>query len=208
MPLVGAEIGFQYSSILPIDKRIIMHYTQGTRGCSAPHKPGKAKYTMTTYKTFSTTLSLKRTPLALRELKGAAPLGGCPADGAAIAHALIGDKAQEHLLLLTFDIRHQLTGVQTLNIGTTDGVNISVPDTIRVALLANAPSIMIVHNHPSGNLTPSPEDIQVTREIVAAARVFEIDVLDHLIVTAEHGAYVSIRERNPRAFAARLSVLD
>ena len=60
------------------------------------------------------------------------------------------------------------------------------------ALLNNAKGIIVAHNHPSGDPDPSPEDIEVTKRLIKAGNILEIDVLDHIIV-GDH--YVSLRER-------------
>ena len=61
--------------------------------------------------------------------------------------------------------------------------------------------MILVHNHPSGDPTPSPEDITVTREIVAAGKLLDVDVLDHLVIG--HGHFVSMRERGLAVTADR-----
>ena len=63
----------------------------------------------------------------------------------------------------------------------------------RHALKKNSAALIVVHNHPSGDPTPSPEDVLVTREIVAAGQLLDIEVLDHLVIG--HGRYISLRER-------------
>jgi DNA repair protein RadC len=61
------------------------------------------------------------------------------------------------------------------------------------AVRANSAALIVVHNHPSGDPAPSPEDVQVTEQIVAAGKILQIDVLDHLIITRT--TYVSLKER-------------
>ena len=67
------------------------------------------------------------------------------------------------------------------------------PEVLREALRYNAVGMIVVHNHPSGDATPSPEDVRVTERIVEAARLMDIDILDHLIIG--HSRYVSLKER-------------
>ena len=64
---------------------------------------------------------------------------------------------------------------------------------MRDAIRQNAPCLILVHNHPSGDPTPSPEDVFVTRQIVDAGKLLDVEVLDHLVIG--HGRYVSMRER-------------
>jgi len=70
---------------------------------------------------------------------------------------------------------------------------IRVAEVFREAVKENCAAIIVVHNHPSGDPTPSPEDVRVTRELVSAGRLLDIDVLDHLVIG--HNRYVSLREK-------------
>ena len=65
-------------------------------------------------------------------------------------------------------------------------------ETCKEALKRNSAALIVVHNHPSGDPTPSPEDVLVTREIVSAGKLLDIDVLDHLVIG--QGRFVSMRE--------------
>lgn len=68
-------------------------------------------------------------------------------------------------------------------------------EVFKEAIRENAASIIVVHNHPSGDPTPSQDDARVTREIVAAGKVLDIDVLDHLVIGDQSHGWVSLRER-------------
>ena len=70
---------------------------------------------------------------------------------------------------------------------------IRVGEVYKEALRRNSAAIIVAHNHPSGDVTPSPEDVLVTREIVQAGKLLDCDVLDHLIIG--QGRFVSLRER-------------
>ena len=72
--------------------------------------------------------------------------------------------------------------------GTVDACLVHPRDIFRFACIANASSLIVVHNHPSGDLTPSDQDLDFTRQLVRAARLLEIPVLDHLIVSDERFA--------------------
>ena len=75
--------------------------------------------------------------------------------------------------------------------GTVDSCLVHPRDIFRFACLQNASSLLVAHNHPSGDLSPSPEDLRFTRQLLRAAEVMEIPVVDHLIVTRE--TYASLR---------------
>ena len=64
---------------------------------------------------------------------------------------------------------------------------------LRPAVVEAAPSIIISHNHPSGDPTPSPEDVAVTRDLVAAGKLLDVEVMDHIVIAGDR--YVSLKER-------------
>ena len=68
-----------------------------------------------------------------------------------------------------------------------------VGEVFREAIRLNAAALIVAHNHPSGDPTPSPEDVNVTRQIVEAGKLLDIDVLDHLVIG--QGRWVSLKER-------------
>ncbi|MCB0149480.1 MAG: hypothetical protein KDE01_17755, partial [Caldilineaceae bacterium] len=70
---------------------------------------------------------------------------------------------------------------------------VRVGEVFREAIRANCASIIVVHNHPSGDPTPSPEDVRVTEQLVEAGRLLDIEVLDHLVIGRNR--YVSLKER-------------
>jgi len=74
-----------------------------------------------------------------------------------------------------------------------NSAQVRVGEVFRDAVRRNSTAMIVAHNHPSGDPTPSPEDILVTRQIVEAGKLLDVDVLDHLIIG--RGRYVSMRER-------------
>jgi DNA repair protein RadC len=91
----------------------------------------------------------------------------------------------EYFYVLYLNRSNHLLGVHQLSKGGFTGTVIDVRVVFQVALKACACSIILAHNHPSGNLTPSDADQQITRKIKDAGKILEIQVLDHLIVTSE-----------------------
>src|SRR5690606_28587595 len=102
------------------------------------------------YSVYATRLKLERQTVKVSECPALGEHIGHPTVVARIASELIGSQAQEHLLLLCLDVRNRISGVHTVHIGTTSSCVILVADILRVALLANASSIILAHNHPSG----------------------------------------------------------
>ncbi len=72
--------------------------------------------------------------------------------------------------------------------------HVRVCEIFRVAIIENAPSIIIFHNHPSGDPTPSPEDVTLTRSVIEASKLLDIELLDHIVIGSS-GSYVSLKER-------------
>ena len=93
-----------------------------------------------------------------------------------------GDPVQEHLVAVFFDTKHQLIDHMTLGVGTMDQCIANPRDVLRAALLVPAATFVLLHNHPSGMVYPSPEDRDMTRRFSGAAKIVGIPLLDHLIV--------------------------
>ncbi len=97
-------------------------------------------------------------------------------------------KAQrkEHFVGLYLNARHELIHKETVSIGTVNASIVHPRDVFAPALLHNAVAVIVAHNHPSGDATPSPEDVEITHRLKEAGRLLGISVLDHIIIT-EYG---------------------
>jgi DNA repair protein RadC len=104
----------------------------------------------------------------------------------------------ETLQVLLLNTRRRLIRVETVTAGTLDTLLVHAREVFRRAIAANASAIVLAHNHPSGDPTPSEADIKVTRDLIRAGQLLKIDVLDHVILgRAAEGRtkdYVSLRE--------------
>lgn len=112
------------------------------------------------------------------------------------AEIVMGDMEvfeQEHLRVLVLDTKNRLMAVEDVYKGNVSSAIVRTAEVLRLAVKLGAPALIVVHNHPSGDPTPSPEDVQVTRTICEAGKLLDIDVLDHLIVG--RGRFVSLKER-------------
>ena len=116
--------------------------------------------------------------------------------GPADVHALFGprlrDQLQEEFHVLLLDARHRLLRAFLVTRGTADTSLVHAREVFREAIRESASAVILVHNHPSGDARPSPEDRTVTRQLFEAGRVVGIPVLDHVIVG--DGRYVSMAE--------------
>jgi len=100
---------------------------------------------------------------------------------------------REELWIVILDTRNRIKELVKLYSGTVNQSNVRIAEVFRHAIIETSPAIIIAHNHPSGDPTPSPEDVALTRAIVEAGRLLDIEVLDHLVIGA--GRYVSHKER-------------
>lgn len=102
---------------------------------------------------------------------------------------------QEELHVVLMSTRNHVIATRRVYIGNINSSQIRPAEAFRDAIRENAGSIVFAHNHPSGDPTPSGDDVRVTRDLVAAGRLLDIDVLDHLVIGDQHHGYVSLRER-------------
>jgi DNA repair protein RadC len=116
-----------------------------------------------------------------------------PADAANLLMSEMSLLEQENLRLLLLDTRNNVLASPTVYVGSLNTSVIRVAELFRAALKENAAAIIVAHNHPSGDPSPSPEDINVTKQIVKAGEIIDIEVLDHIIIG--HQRYVSLKER-------------
>lgn len=108
-----------------------------------------------------------------------------PADVHRLLESGLGDLMQEHLVALLLDTKNGVLASPTITIGTVDTSLVHAREIFRPAIKAAATSVILAHNHPSGDTKPSPNDVHVTRKIVEAGRAIDISLLDHVIVSRE-----------------------
>ena len=116
-----------------------------------------------------------------------------PADAADILMVFIGNLDHEELWVVNLDTRNRVMSLVQLYKGSVNSSQVRVAEVFRQAIIDNSPAILLAHNHPSGDVSPSPDDVAVTRGIVQAGKLLDIDCLDHIVVSG--GRYVSLKER-------------
>ena len=116
-----------------------------------------------------------------------------PADAANLLMLEMGHLEQEHLRVLLLDTKNRVLASPTVYKGNVNTSVVRIAELFREAIRHNSTGLIIAHNHPSGDPTPSPEDIRITRQIVESGKLLDIDVLDHLIIG--QGRYISLKER-------------
>lgn len=121
------------------------------------------------------------------------PKVSSPADAANLLMSEMMFLEQEHLRLVLVDTRNRVLATPTVYVGNLNTSIVRVGELFRVAIKENAAAFIVAHNHPSGDPAPSPEDVNVTRQLVQASKLLDIEVLDHIIIGRQR--YVSLKER-------------
>ena len=116
-----------------------------------------------------------------------------PADAAALVQYEMSALEQEHLRVILLDRRNRVLAIVEVYKGSVNSSQVRVGELFKEAIRVNASAIIVTHNHPSGDPTPSPDDVAVTRAMIQAGKLLDIDVLDHLVIG--QGKWVSLKER-------------
>lgn len=116
-----------------------------------------------------------------------------PADAANLVMMEMKLLEREQLRLILLDTKNRVLEIPTIYVGNLNTSIIRVGELFTFALRANAASMVVVHNHPSGDPAPSPEDVRVTENIVKAGKLLDIDVMDHIVIG--NNSFVSLKER-------------
>lgn len=127
------------------------------------------------------------------------PTISSPDDSYQIVRPLLDDREQEHLVVVCLNARNRVLAVKTLYVGSLDSSIIRLAEVFRVAIKENAASLIIAHNHPSGDPRPSVADIEITRDLRRLGKDLKIDVLDHIIVGKNR--FLSLRDAGLGGFA-------
>ncbi len=117
---------------------------------------------------------------------------------AAAVRRIVGHDPREHLCVLYIDARHRILDVEIVSIGTLTQSLVHPREVFRTAIHRSARGIIIAHQHPSGDPTPSDEDYEVTQRLIDAGSILGIEVLDHVVVTTRD--FTSLREQHPDWF--------
>ena len=122
-----------------------------------------------------------------------------PADLAALAMPLLARREQEELHVAVVDGRNGLLALHQIYVGTATGTSVRIAELLRPVVEMGGVGFALVHNHPSGDPEPSEEDLRLTAEVVSAARLLDLEFLDHLVIG--RGRWASIRSQRPTIWA-------
>ncbi|OGO63626.1 MAG: hypothetical protein A2030_03220 [Chloroflexi bacterium RBG_19FT_COMBO_50_10] len=116
-----------------------------------------------------------------------------PAEAAELVQYEMSALEQEELRVLLLDTRNRVRHIETVYRGSVNSSQVRVAEIFKAAIRHNATNLIVIHNHPSGDPTPSPDDIAITRAILEAGELLDVKLLDHIIVGS--GRFVSLKER-------------
>jgi len=106
----------------------------------------------------------------------------------------IGREKKEHFVMLSLDAHNSLIKISNISTGSLTASIVHPREVFKEAIKASSAQIIVAHNHPSGDTEPSPEDVALTRRLEEAAKIFGIELLDHIIVTKDK--FSSLKEQN------------
>ncbi len=121
------------------------------------------------------------------------PTINSPADAAALVQYEMSALEKEEMRVILLDTRNHVLDTVTVAHGSLNSAQMRVGEIFTPAVRRNAAALIAVHNHPSGDPTPSPQDIAVTRAMLEAGKLLDIEVLDHLVIGL--GKYISLKEK-------------
>lgn len=130
--------------------------------------------------------------LKLEERKENPPINS-PDDAADLVMYEMSVLEQEELRVILLDTRNRMIDTITVYKGSLNSSQVRVGELFKEAIRRNAAGVIIIHNHPSGDPTPSPDDVTITRAIIQAGKLLDIDVLDHLVIG--QFKWVSLKQR-------------
>ena len=129
--------------------------------------------------------------------EGTLPFASIVSPEAVAAHLQdLASSDREQMVAIYLNTKNRAIGRQTVSIGTLNSTLVDPAMVFKGALLANAQALILAHNHPSGDTTPSPADDRVTERIAQAGRLLEVHLLDHVVLSPS-GEFYSYKERNP-----------
>lgn len=136
---------------------------------------------------------------ARADYEGAPPQVFSPKDCHAVMRSYFDPLDREHFVVVLLDTKGNMLGFNVVSMGTVNQTLVHPREVFKTAIIENAASIVLMHNHPSGDATPSTEDLQLTKRLVKAGDILGIDVLDHIVV-GRGEEFVSLRIREKKQF--------
>lgn len=121
-----------------------------------------------------------------------------PYDAYVILSDFLSDADREKVMVICVNVKNEPVNITTVSIGTINQSFASTREILKTAIISNSPKIILAHNHPSGDTTPSQADWKTTEQLVKACKLLDIELLDHIIIGGE--SYLSLKMQNPKTF--------
>jgi DNA repair protein RadC len=116
----------------------------------------------------------------------------CPEDAASLVMEDMKHLDREHFTVILLDSKNAVISIEKVSVGTVNSSLVHPREVLKPALEKSATSIILVHNHPTGNVSPSREDVMITKRFEKCGQILGIDVIDHIIIG--DGNYRSMKE--------------
>lgn len=128
-----------------------------------------------------------------RQALGPKPLIRTPSEAFQVVRGELDFLDREHFMVINLNTRNQVIAIDTVSVGSLNSSVVHPREVFKLPIKRSAASLILTHNHPSGDVTPSKEDLDVTRRLVDAGRILGMEVLDHLIVGQNN--FLSMKEK-------------
>lgn len=117
-----------------------------------------------------------------------------PKDVVELVKDILNNSDREKLVAVCLDTKNQPTNIEVVSIGSLNTSIVHPREVFKTAIISNSASIIICHNHPSGDTTPSKEDINITTRLKESGKILGIDLIDHIIITSNND-FISLKEK-------------
>lgn len=121
------------------------------------------------------------------------PIIHSPEDAADLVQYEMSSLEQEQLRVILLNTRNHVLAIKTIYQGSLNSSQVRIGELFRPAIRENSAAVIVIHNHPSGDPSPSPDDVAITKAIIKAGKLLDIQVLDHLIIG--QGRFISLNRR-------------
>jgi DNA repair protein RadC len=187
------RVGVRGESAVTVGQRLLNKFS-GLNGLHrAPFAELKKEYGLKDAKAAQIKAAIELGRRLTLEAPEERPTINSPADAAALVQYEMSALEQEHLRVILLDRRNRVSEIVEVYKGSVNSSQVRVGEIFKEAIRKNATAVVVIHNHPSGDPTPSPDDVAVTRAIVQAGKLLDVEVLDHLVIG--QGRWVSLKER-------------
>lgn len=187
------RVGVQGENAVEVGQRLLTKFG-GLRGLHrAPFKDLMNQHGMGEAKASQIQAAVELGRRLTIEVPEERPSINSPADAAVLVQYDMSALEQEHLRVMLLDRRNRVLEIVEVYKGSVNSSQVRVGELFKDAIRAGASAVIVIHNHPSGDPTPSPDDVAVTRAIVQAGKLLDIDVLDHLVIG--QGKWASLKEK-------------